>query len=65
MMHGAAVQCPSQADTMGAKTDIFPTFSELCAIAREVEKKPLSVPARPIDGKLTLDENFGIFPREF
>ena len=50
---------------MGAKTDLFPTFSELCAIAREVEKKPLSVPPRPIDGKLVLDENFGIFPREF
>ena len=50
---------------MGAKTELFPTFSELCATAREVEKKPLSIPARPIDGKLVLDENFGIFPREF
>ena len=50
---------------MGAKTELFPTFSELCAIAREVEKKPFSIPPRPIDGKLVLDENFGIFPREF
>ena len=50
---------------MGAKTDLFPTFSELCATAREVEKNPLSIPPRPIDGKLVLDENFGIFPREF
>jgi hypothetical protein len=50
---------------MGAKTDLFPTFSELCLVARDVEKKPLSVPPRPIDGKLVLDENFGIFPREF
>ena len=53
------------AGTMGAKTDLFPTFAELCASAREVEKKPLSIPPRPIDGKLVLDENFGIFPREF
>jgi len=50
---------------MGAKTELFPTVPELCAIAREVEKKPLSIPPRPIDGKLVLDENFGIFPREF
>jgi len=50
---------------MGAKTELFPTFPELCATAREVEKKPLSIPPRPIDGKLVLDENFGIFPREF
>ena len=50
---------------MGAKTDIFPSFSELCASARDVEKKPLSIPPRQIDGKLVLDENFGIFPREF
>jgi len=50
---------------MGAKTDLFPTFSELCADAREVGKKPLSIPSRPTDGKLVLDENFGIFPREF
>ncbi|MFA6214232.1 MAG: hypothetical protein WC717_03050 [Candidatus Micrarchaeia archaeon] len=50
---------------MGAKTELFPTFAELCAMAREVEKKAVSVPPRPIDGKLVLDENFGIFPREF
>ena len=50
---------------MGEKTELFPTVPELCAIAREVEKKPLSIPPRPIDGKLVLDENFGIFPREF
>lgn len=50
---------------MGAKTDLFPTFSELCAAARDMGKKPLSIPPRPIDGKLVVDENFGIFPREF
>ena len=50
---------------MGAKTDLFPTFSELCTAAREVEKMPLSIPPRPIDGKLMLDENLVIFPREF
>ncbi|MFA6328125.1 MAG: hypothetical protein WCY41_01630 [Candidatus Micrarchaeia archaeon] len=69
-IHGDARGTPqglqgNLADTMGAKTDLFPTFSELCATAREVEKKPLSIPPRQIDGKLVLDENFGIFPREF
>ncbi len=53
------------ADAMGAKVELFPTFQELCAQARNIEKKPLSVPASPIDGKLVLDENIGIFPREF
>jgi len=50
---------------MGAKNEIFPTFSELCALAREVEKKPLSIPPRPIDGKLAMDDTTSIFPREF
>ena len=50
---------------MGEKTEVFPTFAELCTAAREVEKKPLALPPKPIDGKLVLDENSGIFPREF
>jgi hypothetical protein len=50
---------------MCAKVELFPTFQELCADARAIEKKPLSVPARQIDGRLVLDENIGIFPREF
>jgi len=49
---------------MGEKTEAFPTFSELCTAAREIEKRPLSIPPRPIDGKLVLDESAGIFPRE-
>jgi len=50
---------------MGEKIELFPSFPELCASAREIEKKPLAIPPRPIDGKLSIDANSGIFPREF
>ena len=49
---------------MADPKDAFPTFSELCQRAREVEKKPFIPPAGQIDGTIHVRQESEIFPRE-